>query len=86
MSTSELIKTYLMVDPCELLVALASDSPVYILPSQGVTELDPGRHDELGGRLLVDLCLLGIRLGAQTVIDNMGCAGELGGPTMKEAG
>jgi hypothetical protein len=74
-----------MVDPCELSVTLASGGPVNVLPSQGVTELNPGRHDELRGCLLEDLCLLGIRLGAQTVIDNMGCAGELGGPTMKEA-
>jgi hypothetical protein len=82
----ELKKTYLMVDACELSVALASGSAVNILSSQGVTEFDPGGHDELGGCLLEDLCQLGIRLGAQTVIKNMGCAGELGGPTMKEAG
>ena len=48
----ELMKTYLMVDPRELPVALMPGGPVKILPSQGVTELDPGRYHELGGRLL----------------------------------
>ena len=48
----ELLKTYLMVDPCELPVALMSRGPVKILPGEGVTELDPGRHHELGRRLL----------------------------------
>ena len=48
----ELLKTYLMVNPRELPVALMSGGPVKILPSEGVTELDPGRYHELGGCLL----------------------------------
>ena len=40
----ELMKTYLMVDPRELPVALMSRGPVKILPSEGVTELDPRRY------------------------------------------
>lgn len=48
----ELMKTYLMVDPRELPVALMSGGPIKILPSEGVTELDPGGHHKLGGCLL----------------------------------
>ena len=48
----ELMKTYLMVNPYELPVALMSGGPVKILPSEGVTELDPGRYHELGSCLL----------------------------------
>ena len=73
----ELKKTYLMVYPCELSVATTSVGSVNVLPSQGVTELDPGRHYELRGRLLSDLCQLSIRLCAQTIIENIRCVGEL---------